>query len=567
MNYMSFDIYAKRPGFFYKNQEKIGSFFGLFLTLLYIVGSLVLFFYYLISTIKRTEIRVYDSSFYSQEMPIIDVDKDKLYFAFGLENPNTSNRYIDESIYTCEVRYIDRIKRNGEFETINSTLLPIERCQEQNFGKNYQHLILKGELNNSYCLKDFDYSLTFAGGYKYERISYIRIKIFPCNKTTGKCKTQNEINNYLTSSYFSILLKDIGLNPSDFKEPTIPTLQDLYTTIDRRLFRTYVLNFGVTEIHTDVGLFQENIDKKNYFQYKKEVQTFSFRDEEEYLSGQEICLVQIRLDDNIYTQKRTYAKISEALSRIGGYMQLLNTAFILISLLVNKVDNELKILNSIFDFDIAKSTFDFKYKSLKDLNKSIPIKKNNKIFFPKNNLLKINENENEKSNNNLIIKTNGSKVRPSIIIFPAKSQNNNNSSQAININKKNHNYNCEETKNKSINSQLILNNNIGDYQSNFSLNKNKSSFQKLSDDYKKEKLKLNFIEYCCFRKNERIKNIINLYKCTKEIYRKKMDISIVFAHHIITEKILLNFVNESDFSVCKQIDISYKKKNYNIQSL
>ena len=34
--------------------------------------------------IKRKELKVYDTNIYSQEMPIIDIDIDQFYFAFGL---------------------------------------------------------------------------------------------------------------------------------------------------------------------------------------------------------------------------------------------------------------------------------------------------------------------------------------------------------------------------------------------------------------------------------------------------------------------------------------------------
>ena len=71
--FIDFDIYSKKIGFFYKNKEKIGSFLGFFLTLSYIIVSLVLFIIQLIKTFKRKDIKVYDTTIYSQEMPIIDV--------------------------------------------------------------------------------------------------------------------------------------------------------------------------------------------------------------------------------------------------------------------------------------------------------------------------------------------------------------------------------------------------------------------------------------------------------------------------------------------------------------
>ena len=328
---LKLDIYARRVGLFYKNKEKIGSYCGLFLTFLYVIISIILFAYYLALTIKRNEIRVYDSSLYSQKMPTIDLQRNYFYFAFGLEDPVTLNRFIDETIYHPEVVYIDRAKINGEFVTINKFNLELDRCKEGAFGHNYNHLFVSHELDNSYCLKDFDYNLTLQGGFKYEKMSYIRIKIFPCKNTTennNHCKPKEKLEQYMTSGYFSILLKDIGLNPSNYSHPVIPTLQDLYTTIDRRLYKNYILQFGLTEIHTDIGLVNEQINKEKFIQFRKEYENFVFN-EDEYNTDREIILVQIRLEDNIIVQKRAYTKISEIFSRIGGYMQLMNTIFLL----------------------------------------------------------------------------------------------------------------------------------------------------------------------------------------------------------------------------------------------
>jgi len=367
------DIYARRIGFFYNNRERISSYSGLFLTFIYVVASIILFIHFMIITAQRKEIRVYDSSFIAQEMPIINLDKNNFYFAFGLENPKTLNRFVDESIYIPEVVYIDRAKINGKFKTINSLTLPFEKCQEGIFGKDYQHLFVVGELSNSYCLKDFNYNLTLQGGFKYEKMSYVRIKIYPCTNNTennNKCKPQEEIDKYLTSGYFSILLKDIGLNPSNYSYPVIPTLQDLYTTVDKRFYKNLILTYGLTQVQTDIGLFNEKIANNKYIQFKKSFENFIFMEEEEYNNGKEIIFIEIRLDDHILIQKRTYTKISETFSRIGGYMQLMNTIFLLISLLINRLDTEQKVLNSIFNFNIKENKVNLKYQALNSLYSS-----------------------------------------------------------------------------------------------------------------------------------------------------------------------------------------------------
>ena len=159
---LDYDIYSKRIGFYFENKEKIGSYFGLILTTIYILILLIIFFIYLIRTIQRKEIKVYDSTIFSQEIPIIEVDPNLIYFAFGLEDPMTSNRFIDETIYTVKIVFFDRHKIEGEFQTVDRKELDFEQCKENNFGENYKHLFVEGELNKSYCLKN--YNLTLVGG-------------------------------------------------------------------------------------------------------------------------------------------------------------------------------------------------------------------------------------------------------------------------------------------------------------------------------------------------------------------------------------------------------------------
>ena len=463
-------------------------------------------------------------------MPIIELDKNSFYFAFGMENPNTSNRFVDETIYRAEVLFIDRIKIDGNFKTVINKELPLEKCKEENFGQDYQHLFIKGELLNSYCLKDFDYKITFAGGYKYERMTYIRMKIFPCRNTTennNHCKPQEEIDFYFTSGYFSILLKDRGLNPSNYTYPTIPTLQDLYTTVDKRVYRSFILNFGLTEIHTDTGLFSENIRKDKYIQFRKEKQTFSFKDENDLKNEKESCLIQIRLDDTIVVQKRAYTKISEILSRIGGYMQLMHTIFLLIALLINKIDSEIKIINKIFNFDFDKNKMFLKYNTFQSL-KTISAPNEVTSRRIKNN--KTTSCEFSKSNNNLILRNN------SIFSFNVSDNNKikKNNSDLNNVAIASPHFN---TKNKSISSKMKLskeeNKNNND---KFMLNVKKHQHDNIKF---KDHIKLNIFDVLCVGNNIHKKRIIGLYKLGNDFYRKRMDLVLVFSHLLLTEKILI----------------------------
>ena len=343
INIFDFDIYSRRISFFVNGKEKIGSFFGFFLTIIYIISTIVLFFFYSLRVIKRTDVRAYDSTIHAQGIPSININSSLLYFAFGLEDPISLCRYIDETIYYPIIYYINKEKENGILVTKEKINLNVERCDVKKFGEQFENLFSQDELNNSYCLKDFN--LTLSGGFKYDKFSYIRIKLYPCVNTTennNHCKPQKIIDSYLSSTYFSILIKDIGLNPLNYKSPIIPTIQNIYDTIDNSISRDFLIYFGITEIHTDIGLLTNNIKKDIYLQFRKYYSTFFSRTEEEKQNGKEIFVAQLRLEELIKIQKRIYTKITETFSIIGGYMQLISNIFMLLTILTKTIYIEKK---------------------------------------------------------------------------------------------------------------------------------------------------------------------------------------------------------------------------------
>ena len=542
LGFFDFDIYSKRIGFYFYNKEKIGSYFGLFLTILYIMILFVIFFIYLIKTVRREEIKVYDSNVYSQKIPIYEVNPNSIYFAFGLEDPITSNRFIDETIYYAKIIFFDRNKINGGFETVFRKELDFEKCDDRNFGENYKNLFIEGELNNSYCLKN--YNLTLAGGYKYDRMSYFRIRIYPCkNKTENNnhCKPQEIIDNYFQNGYFSILTKDIGLNPSNFSFPVIGTLQDLYITIDKQIYRDYILYYGITEIQTDRGLFVEDIETKRFLDFRKAVESFNFRDENEYYGGKASCSIAFRLDDIIKVQSRTYSKLKEVFASTGGYMQLISTIFTLLSLLSNRLTPELKIINGIFKFNIKQEKMMMKIHNIKEFN-SInfkQIKNNTFIYFPpknsSNTIHHFNDNKNSfldfshDNSSSIIFRLNNNEE---YLKHKGESPKHNDifkkNITSLTIEPKNINSKVKNKNYLNINKKTKVNN---------SINSKNSKRMSSVEDFR-EKINFNFCQYYCFGINKKAKEI-KLFKLGINLYKKTMDIINVFTFLLLVEKNIL----------------------------
>ena len=586
------DMYSNRIGFFSNNRERIGSWLGLILTLSYILSLLIIFFIYSKDAIKRKDIRVYDSNIFSNITPSIEINSNDLNLAFGLEDPQSSHIYLDPTIYYPEIYFIDKIKKEeGKFETIIRQELNFSRCNNNSFGENYKESFYNIEFNNAYCLKDFN--LTLAGGDKYEKMSYIRIQIKPCKNGTSQyiCKPKEIIDAYLTRGYLSIFIKDIGLNPENFNIPIIPTIQNIYTTIDKSIYKDINLYFGITEIHTDTGLFYEILHKKKYLQFLNEKQSFYFRSQEEFDQGEQICSIQIRIDDSIHIQKRTYKKIPEIFSLIGGYMQLLSTIFSLISILSN-LDLEVKILNNLFNFNIKQNRMTIKINNIKDLNsnrfknyknytkkksfimKKIKSKSNRNINISINNSLSnINNNNNKKTKSIIIIDNNSNQSIFPIIKngFNKIEENGENSQQIIN----NSNY-IENKKSTFCNnniSNIIINNNKNNGSNSrakslkpeekvyfrpirlvtnplrIKINKNDNIDQDNEDD---KNIHLNLINYYCCGYICKMKKHIDLFDLGVSLYRKRMDIINVFTILLLAEKLMLKLEGQKTVSFNKE---------------
>ena len=597
ITYLDFDIYSQRISFFYKNKEKIGSTFGFILTVFYAIVSIIFFLIYFIKTIKREEITASDTTIYPNRIPSMDINKNSFNLAFGLIHPTKLIRFIDERIYYPEVLFIEKISQNGKVIETNKKNLIVENCRNSYFGENYQNLFEKNELNNSYCLKD--YNLTLFGGIQNDKISYFQIKIFPCINSTqnnNHCRPQKEIDDFLSGS-FSILAKDIGLDPFNYTFPTVPTLQDLLIRINKSIKKELIIYYGITEIETDIGLFMNKIKKEFYLKYIKGDNNFLFFDNEQYYSGKEIISLEIRLDDVIYLHKRKYTKMSQVFSTIGGYMQVLSTLLSLIVLLTKKISIEKKLLNNLFNFNFKqrKIILSIEYEKKLDFNTSMD-KERIKRYIPYE-AKKTIVNNGKYRRNSIIFVRNNKKLTPEIKksftdtnfmndkknnIIQNNNQNPNKNKRAENVEeifkkiKKNNDIEGENEKDQSaMIDQSINRSKVNMITKEDNLNLNNMQINKIFESKKilwsktnlgllkemTEKgnspfINFNIFDYYCLRKITRRKTDIELFNFGINFYKRQMDIINFFNIIILTQILLIK--NSGQKRLSHTIELSIK---------
>ena len=596
INFLDFDIYSRRISFYYRNKEKFGSVFGFILTILYIVLSLIIFLFYLLKTLKREDVTSFDIPIYTNEIPSFNINNELFYFAFGLEDPIKSTRFIDERIYYPKVFYIEKMKENGQFIDKSETILNIERCNNTKFGEHYQKLLEKEELNNSYCLKNIN--LTLKGGLNYNLMSYIKINIYSCINTTennNHCMPKNIIDKYLTSTYFSLLSKDIGFNPFNYSFPVIPLLQYLYTGIDKSILKEYLIYFGVTEINTDIGLFSNKIKKETYLKYRRDFHSFFFIDDEKYYSGNEILTTKIMLEEYINFQKRTFTKMTQVLSATGGYMQVISTIFALVALLTKKFSLEQKLLNNLFNFNIKqrKIILCIEYKKKLDYNsmsknkihnfipyeakKSIVSKKSRRdsviILHNNKHLDNINNISNTNINTISLLKKSATMKNPNISIKDIKSQKSFKSKRESNDIFQN----LDKEKENEQNNNNIIDQNINRSKVNMIMKEDDFNLNEIIASQKRKKSRFNFIDdlkifdtgrrstvnftifdYYCLKKIRNKKTEIDLFNFGINFFKSQMDIINFFNIIILTQILLAKSTDKKENYLSKTIELFMK---------
>ena len=259
-----------------------------------------------------------------------------------------------------------------------------------------------------------------------------------------------------------------------------------------------------------------------------------------------MCEVQLRMSDDIRIQKRSYRKMSEVFSITGGYMQLLSTVFSIITFLINKIGNEVEIVNGLFYFYPKKRKIGLKHyikktsidsninnnkhilsHNIKNSNEDLDIKDNSYLFSHKNNFYKENINDNCSQSIN-IIKTKSGKTGDNI------SKNNNNIKKDSSIE--------ESVNNKSkitfLNNRI--NNNFDNIRRNIFINKIKTKNNEIINSEREKKfIKFNFFYYYCFSKlinTKKTKDLKKLFNYAISFYKQKLDVVYIFHVILLIEK-------------------------------
>ena len=359
------DIFGKEPRLYFKGKERKTTWYGSFFTIFYLTIYFAYFIYKVLRMYKKDDVKFYDSFEYLDGPPSIHLTKEKFTGGFALEHPETYDQFIDETIYYPKA-YFKIQTRDGEGDNwnIRTIDLELERCKPESFGEDFQDSLIDS-IENLYCFKDLD--VTLEGSFSYDSYSYFAVDFYPCKNTTennNHCKTKEELDFYLMNTFVCFELEDIQLRPIDYEKPVKGRNNDIYYTVGKKLFQEVHIFYQLVDIETDLDIigFDEfpNFKKELYIKYDWDYQMSSLLEGDMYETGRPFCSAQIKLDDEVRIETRTYAKIITLLSDVGGLMEFMLSAFKVITSFTIDIQYDTSIVNSLFEFDLSKKVISIK---------------------------------------------------------------------------------------------------------------------------------------------------------------------------------------------------------------
>ena len=551
----NFDLFGKQPEFFYKGKSQRVSWFGRIFSIFYIVLYVAFVIYKLVRMLKKVDIDFYETYAFSG-IPSIKLNNDLFYGGF------TIGGLIDETLYFPVVYHYTETTVNGVRESLPPEPVALTQCSLDMFGKRFQPLFADRQLDNLYCMEDVHETL--AGYSNLDEYSYYYIMIMPCigyNLRGELCQPLENVTAFFQQTHLEFKMQDIVMTPKDYDNPSIARNMDIQGPVFSFLYQSIYTYMQIVNLETDQDWLGfealSDIKKEQFLRYDE---SWIIAAPSPHMNGLKamtpVCDITIQLSAKVLTTKRANTKLIEVLGDVGGLMEVVWSAFNILSIFITDLLYDIDIVNSLFSFDLSKKT--------------VKIKKDSKDNYDLSDVDEINIYNAKKSKNTHTIKF-SAKIKekeentetPAVEQIKTKTKKKIKSKRTIassnnandEKNSYNHNMNFNNNENKKVNEvekQTIMSNNL--MASHENLNELKKTVEaKNSEIFEEIKINKFFIvfAFCCIRKRKNINNYV--LDEGLNLIGKRLDVFNIFKRLYYDEKVQRSYmIGEEEFAMSEE---------------
>ena len=106
-------MFGKEPEFYYKGRPKKTSWMGRILSILFVVIYFGFFIYKVVRMLQKKDVTFYDRFTYIEKPSKVKITNENFYGGFAIEDPQTYDAFIDESIYFPKA-FFKRAEKKGD---------------------------------------------------------------------------------------------------------------------------------------------------------------------------------------------------------------------------------------------------------------------------------------------------------------------------------------------------------------------------------------------------------------------------------------------------------------------
>ncbi len=389
------DIFGFNFPLRYQKKREYNTIFGITFSIISIIIMSLITFLYFIEMIHKTNFSVVTNYIYSEENFEIDIS------SFPLMLTLINFKYakdIDDSyaLFKLDLNVYTPLKNNIGILILNKTTYPIEleMCSKSSFG-NYINMFKNYEYSKNICIKP-NQNIILEGRFGDQVKGYVTLDIhlIKCVNSTennNKCKSIDEINHYLLTSYVSLFYISQTIDHYNVSNPIINLLNSDTFSISLEHIKRFYYFYSKERYISDNGIIFNN--KKEYDLFQNHHINFDLIDHE---SSTDVLLDIIFSCHNLKTlYEREYLKIQDILGIIGGFFDIISNLFYFISYNLIKKSFLLQIGNSFIssNYKILKNNSELSNQNILKIKKYTITHKNETDIINSCKLFNLNTNK------------------------------------------------------------------------------------------------------------------------------------------------------------------------------
>ena len=369
------DIIGSKFHFYQGKSPKRKTIFGGFLTIFLMITFITLIIIFGSNFFTRKNPSVTMSIDNDLKYEIIDLKKEKVFFAFRIEDYNGKFVNVSEILYFKIFYYSAEEDENGVYHSkIKSEFLSYHICNDSD----YNDRDLSKNFGILYC-PDLG-GKKFGGYWDSPNLYYFEIQVYFCengshySSNNTKCTSLEKLRNFFNQDdpkFFAFYYPLIEFNPLSYTNPIRKRYKNYYYILNYRLQKNDDVFLKKTIMNDDKGWLFNNYVNFSDWGVDSFKTTYSYYcDDDLIIEGVSTKIYELNLytcmEKNYYS--RYYMKLQNVIAIVGS---LINLIFYICELLSEFIgDNILKL-------EIIQNTFDFSDR----ICYSKPIFKRSKTFI------------------------------------------------------------------------------------------------------------------------------------------------------------------------------------------